>query len=152
MTPKSKTALFAGSFNPFTIGHADIVERALGVCDKLVIGFGSNIDKPTDAEDLNFKSVKRLYAGDNRISVQRYFGLTVDFAKQCGADFMVRGVRNVTDFEYERNLAEVNLKISGIETLFIIASPELTYVSSSMVRELAHYGQDIRRFLPYDIK
>lgn len=148
MTPKSRTALFAGSFNPFTIGHKSIVDRTLSLCDRVVIGLGANPDKPDDSVDARIKAIERVYADDPRVTVERYSGLTVDFARECGADFMVRGVRSVADFEYERNLADVNLHISGIETLLLTALPELSYISSSMVRELASHGRDVTGYLP----
>lgn len=148
MTRKSKTALFAGTFDPFTIGHASIVERTLKICDKIVIGFGHNMEKEAEDLDDNFDKVRELYSGNDRITVMRYNGLTVDFARECGADFMVRGVRNFSDFEYERNLADINLNISGIETVLIPSLPELSFVSSSMVRELRKYGKDISEYLP----
>lgn len=148
MTPKFRTALFAGSFNPFTIGHKSIVDRTLSICDRVVIGLGANPDKPDDSVDARIKAIERVYADDPRVTVGRYSGLTVDFARECGADFMVRGVRSVADFEYERNLADVNLHISGIETLLLTSMPELSYISSSMVRELASHGRDVTEYLP----
>lgn len=148
MTPKYKTALFAGSFNPFTIGHKSIVDRTLRICDRVVVGFGSNPGKPDTGLVERIAATKRVFAGEPRVTVVQYGGLTVDFARECGADFMVRGVRGTADYEYERNLAEVNLRISGIETLLMPALPELGYVSSSMVRELAANGRDVREFLP----
>lgn len=148
MTPKFKTALYAGTFNPFTVGHQSIVERGLKICDQMIIAFGSNIDKPNETTDVNYEAVKRLYRNDNRIKVLKYKGLTVDFARENGVDFMIRGVRDVHDFEYERNLADINLKISGIETILLPSLPELSYVSSSMVRELMKYGHDVSNFIP----
>ncbi|MDE6006461.1 MAG: pantetheine-phosphate adenylyltransferase [Muribaculaceae bacterium] len=148
MTPRFKTALFAGTFNPFTIGHKSIADRVLQIADRLVIGFGVNPDKPDPGAVSRLAGVKRLYADDPRVTVVQYSGLTTDFARECGADFMIRGVRSVADFEYERNLADINLKISGIETLLLPALPELSYVSSSMVRELAANGVDISPYVP----
>lgn len=148
MTPKFKTALFAGSFNPFTLGHKSIADRTLKFCDRLVIGFGTNPDKHDSDVVARIADVKRIYADDQRVSVVQYVGLTVDFARECGADFMVRGVRSVADFEFERNLADINLRISGIETLLLTALPELSYVSSSMVRELKANGVDVSPYLP----
>lgn len=148
MIQKSKTVLFSGTFNPFTIGHESIVERILKICDNVVIGFGINMDKPNDEINANIERTRALYDGNPRVKVMNYSGLTVDFAKECGALFMVRGVRNVSDFEYERNLAEINYRISGIETFLLPALPELSYISSSMVRELKYYGKDISEFLP----
>lgn len=140
--------LFAGSFNPFTIGHKSIVERTLAICDRVVVGVGYNPAKPADDAEERVETIRRIFAGEPRVEAELYSGLTVDFARKCGADFMVRGVRGVNDFEYERNLAEVNLRISGIETLLMPALPELSFVSSSMVRELAANGYDVSGFLP----
>lgn len=148
MTQRSKTALFAGSFNPFTIGHKSIVDRTLQFCDRIVIGIGYNPAKTGDNPEARMAEIARIYADAPRVSVEYYTGLTVDFARRCGADFMVRGVRGCTDFEYERNLAETNLRISGIETVLLPALPELSFVSSSMVRELAANGRDVSEFLP----
>ena len=148
MIPKSKTALFAGSFRPFTIGHESIVERTLKICDYVIIGFGINPDKQDHNLDRYFESTCALYKNDSRVKVEKYSGLTTDFAKSVGADFLVRGVRNVSDFEYELNLADINLRISGLETIFIPSLPELSYISSSMVRELESYGKDVSEFLP----
>ncbi len=148
MTQKYRTALFAGSFNPFTIGHKSIVERTLAICDRVVVAVGYNQAKPATDAEKRLESIKRIFADEPRVETALYSGLTVDFARKCGADFMVRGVRGVSDFEYERNLAEVNLRISGIETLLMPALPELSYISSSNVRELAANGYDITKFLP----
>lgn len=148
MTHKSKRALFAGSFNPFTIGHASIVARTLSLCDEIVIGIGVNSQKNERETDPNFERICRLYENDNRIKVIKYSGLTVDLARRYEVDFMVRGIRNMADFEYENNLAQINRKISGIETIFLPSLPELTFVSSSMVRELESYGKDVSKFLP----
>lgn len=148
MTQKYRTALFAGSFNPFTIGHKSIVERTLAICDHVVVAVGYNQAKPATDAEKRLESIKRIFADEPRVEAALYSGLTVDFARECGADFMVRGVRGVSDFEYERNLAEVNLRISGIETLLMPALPELSFISSSNVRELAANGYDITKFLP----
>lgn len=148
MTQKSKTALFAGTFNPFTIGHKSIVDRTLKICDRVIIGFGCNLEKLGTELEQNIIKVESLYASDQRVKVLQYNGLTVDFAKECGADFLVRGVRDTRDFDYERNLAEINLRISGLETILLTALPELSFISSSMVRELAAYGKDISKFIP----
>jgi len=148
MTQKFRTALFAGSFNPFTIGHKSIVERTLAICDRVVVAVGYNPAKPIDDADKRVAAIRKIFADNQNVEAALYSGLTVDFARKCGADFMVRGVRGVSDFEYERNLAEVNLRISGIETMLMPALPELSYISSSTVRELAANGYDVSRFLP----
>lgn len=144
-----KTAVFPGSFDPFTIGHKDITDRALEIFDRVVIGIGFNENKSSSADVKHrVDAIVRVYAGNPRVSVEKYSGLTVDFARRHGARFIVRGLREVKDFEYERNLADTNAAISDMETVFLVARPELGYVSSSMVRELARNGFDVARFLP----
>lgn len=145
-----RTAVFPGSFDPFTIGHKDIADRALRMFDRLVIGVGYNEHKPGNmtAEE-RVKSISDLYAGDERVTVEAYTGLTVNFAKKHDARFIVRGLREVKDFEYERNLADTNSVISEIETVFLIARPQYGFISSSMVRELISNGYDADRFLPH---
>lgn len=144
-----RTAVFPGTFDPFTIGHKDIADRALKIFDRLVIAIGYNIHKAAaDSIAARVRDIEVLYANDPRVTVEAYTGLTVDFARRCGAGFIVRGLREVKDFEYERNLADTNAAISDIETVFLTARPELGFVSSSMVRELTAHGYDAARFLP----
>ena len=144
-----RTAVFPGSFDPFTIGHKDIADRALRMFDRLVIAVGYNIHKSAaDSIARRVKDIEDVYSGDHRVSVESYTGLTIDFARQKGAGFIVRGLREVKDFEYERNLADTNAAISDIETVFLTARPELGFISSSMVRELSAHGYDASRFLP----
>ncbi len=145
-----RIAVFPGSFDPFTIGHMDIAERALKIFDFLIIGVGFNINKPGNSEVAaeRVKTIEALFAGNAHVKVEAYSGLTVDFARRHGAKFIVRGLREVKDFEYERNLADTNAAISDIETVFLTARPELGFISSSMVRELKAHGYDIARFLP----
>ncbi|MDE6561541.1 MAG: pantetheine-phosphate adenylyltransferase [Muribaculaceae bacterium] len=145
-----RTAIFPGSFDPFTIGHKDIADRALKIFDSLVIGVGFNINKPGNSEMVaeRVKTIESIFGDDDRVKVEAYSGLTVDFARRYGAAFIVRGLREVKDFEYERNLADTNAEISDIETVFLTARPELGFVSSSMVRELKANGYDVARFLP----
>ncbi len=143
------TAVFPGSFNPFTIGHKSIVERALPLFDRIIVGVGYNEHK-SDAGSVEerVEAIRRIFASEPRVEAVAYTGLTVDLARRTGASFMVRGVRNVTDFDYERTLADVNRRISGIETVFIPSLPELADISSSMVRELSHNGVDTTPFIP----
>lgn len=145
----TRTALFAGSFNPFTIGHADIVERALDIFDRVIIAIGYNEMKPQPA-DLRDRLMylQKLYAGNERITVISYGGLTADFAKKMGVTTLIRGVRNSVDFEYEKNLADINRELLGIDTMFLPCRPQLAYISSSAVRELAHNGYDTSSLLP----
>lgn len=147
---RPRTAFFAGSFRPFTTGHASIVERGLDIFDRIVIGVGVNASKPDDrthAEDAA-EAIRRVYPGSDRIDVVVYDDLTVDAAARCGATALLRGVRSTRDFDYERDLADVNRQLSGIETVLLYSLPELAAVSSSIVRELASYGRDVTPFLP----
>lgn len=141
--------LFPGSFDPFTLGHADIVERALRLFDEVVIAIGYNEQKsgwmPVEER---VKVIKELYKEEPRVRVESYTGLTVDFAKTNGISIIVRGVRTTKDFEYEMQLADMNRRLTGVETILLPASPELASLSSSLVRELAHFGHDISKFLP----
>ncbi|MCM1153033.1 MAG: pantetheine-phosphate adenylyltransferase [Muribaculum sp.] len=150
-TPKSDiTAIFPGSFNPFTIGHADIVERALRLFGKVIIAIGYNEHKRGATENLQTRinAIKDIYRDSDRVLVATYSGLTADFARQSGASVIVRGIRSAADFDYEKTLADVNADISDIETIFLPCKPSLAFISSSMVRELSHNGYDINRFLP----
>ena len=141
--------LFPGSFDPFTLGHADVVKRALGIFDEIVIAVGYNENKtgwmPVE-ERVN--SIRKLYADEPRVIVESYTGLTVDFAKERGITTIIRGVRTTADFEFEMQLADVNRQLTGIETILLPASPQLASLTSSVVRELAHFGRDISPFLP----
>lgn len=142
------TALFPGSFNPFTLGHADIVSRGLEIFDSIVIAVGVNAGKaPADAEAVA-RPIRTLYADEPRVSVVTYNTLTIELARRLGAGFLLRGVRSVKDFEYERDMADVNRQLSGLESVILFSRPELAAISSSVVRELQSYGQDVSRFLP----
>lgn len=138
-----------GSFDPFTIGHDAIVRRALPLFDRIVIGVGVNERKQTmfSAADRT-AAIARLYAGERRIEVTTYGDLTVDLAHRVGAGFIIKGVRSVKDFEYEREQADINRRIGGVETLLLFAEPALESVSSSLVRELMHFGKDVSALLP----
>lgn len=145
------TILFPGSFNPFTVGHQSLVERVLPLFDRVVIAMGVNSGKRYDysvAE--NLAAIKRLYENEPKVKVISYEGLTVDACRREGARWMLRGVRSTVDFEYERNLADINRRISGIETLLLFTLPEYAAVSSSVVRELKAYGHDVSEFLPQE--
>ena len=144
-----KRAIFPGTFDPFTLGHHSIVKRTLTFMDEVIVGIGINEGKhcllPVEKR---VEMIRQLYADEPRVKVMAYSGLTVDFAKEQEAGFIVRGIRSVKDFEYEEGIAEINKKLSGIETIFLFTEPELSSVSSSVVRELLHYGKDVSMFLP----
>ncbi|MBR4552143.1 MAG: pantetheine-phosphate adenylyltransferase [Bacteroidaceae bacterium] len=144
-----KTAIFPGSFDPFTIGHASIVERALPLFDKVVIGVGVNAGKhPLYPVERRVDFISRLYHEDPRVAVISYDDLTIDLAHRVGAGFIVRGLRSVKDFEYERDVAAMNKRLGGVETVLLLTEPQHAAISSSVVRELIKYGRDVSQFLP----
>ena len=145
--------LFPGSFDPFTIGHADLVERALSLFDEVVIAIGINEQKsgwiPVEER---LRALRAYYKEDARVRVESYSGLTSDFAHSIGVSAILRGVRSFKDFEYEMQMADVNRQLTGIETVCLFAEPQLASISSSLVHELAHFGKDITAFLPKGYK
>lgn len=156
------TAVFTGSFDPFTIGHKSIVDRALPMFDRIIIAIGTNTSKaPWLPLEERVEAIRRIYAGEPRVEVATFPGLAVEFARSCGARVLLRGVRSVADFEYERNMADANRLVQlaagtnistaqsvEIETVFLPALPELAVVSSSLVRELARFNAPYRHLLP----
>lgn len=146
---KPLIGLFAGSFDPFTIGHDDLVRRALGVVDELHILVGVNVGKRYDtAPDVRVQQIAELYRDEPRITVTSSEGLTAHYARRVGATILIRGIRSVRDMEAEREMAETNLSHFGLDTLFFFTRPELAAISSHLVRELAHFGEDITPYLP----
>jgi len=145
-----KTGIFVGSFDPFTIGHDNIVLRALPLFDRIVIGVvEAQVHKQHSATaEERCKTIAEIYVDEPRIEVKVYCDLAIDFAHREGAKYIIKGVRSVKDFEYEREMAEINRKIGGVETIFLFADPQMASISSSLVRELEHYGQDVSEFLP----
>lgn len=144
-----KRAIFPGTFDPFTTGHASIVRRALMFMDEIIIGIGVNEKKRTLlSTETRMEMIGRFYANEPRVTVAAYSDLTIDFAKRAEAGFIIRGIRSVKDFEYEESIADINRQLAGIETILLFTEPELTNISSSVVRELMSYGKDITRFLP----
>ncbi|MDR2684820.1 MAG: pantetheine-phosphate adenylyltransferase [Prevotellaceae bacterium] len=143
------TAIFPGSFDPFTVGHADIVKRSAAIFDKVIIGIGINSSKNAlYSAEKRLETIQNLYKNEVKIEAKIFEGLSVDFAKKNGAKFIVRAVRSTADFEYERTLAEINRSIYGIETVILFANPALAHISSSIVRELISYGKNVEKFLP----
>jgi pantetheine-phosphate adenylyltransferase len=144
-----RIALFTGTFDPFTIGHQNIVERALPLFDKIVISVAMSKLKHAQEEiEARVSAIKALYGNEPRIEVESYSDLTIDLAKRKKARFIVRGVRSVKDFEYEREQAEFNKRMGGLETILLFAEPGLASVSSTLVRELKYFGRDVSEFLP----
>ena len=145
-----RTGLFVGTFDPFTLGHDSIVQRALPLFDNLVIGVGVNPDKHTMLSAAErVQRIADLYADISAVSVMAFEGLTIDLAKQVGAHYIIKGVRSVTDFEYERAQADLNRRMGGIETLLLYAEPQLESLSSSMVRTLQAFGRSTDEYLPH---
>ena len=141
---------FSGSFRPFTVGHADLVRRAVALGADVVIGVGVNVRKDGDEGEatVRCKKIAGLYADCPRVNVITYTGLTAVAAREAGCDAILRGVRSVKDFEYEREMADINRRINGMDTLTLFADPELACISSSMVRELEAFGFDASQYLP----
>lgn len=145
----SRNGIFVGSFDPFTVGHAAIVRRALPLFDKIIIGVGFNERKKyMYSPAVRLGLISRIYKDEPKIEVKAYSDLTVDFARRENAAFIIKGVRSVTDFEYEREQADINRKIGGIETILFYSEPQYESVSSSVVRELKHFGKDVSEFIP----
>ena len=141
--------LFPGSFDPFTLGHKSIVDRTLQFAEEVVIAIGVNAGKKSMFSlEERMAQIQKIYADEPRVNVASYEGLTTDFAESIGATAMVRGVRTAQDFEFERMLADVNRKLTGIETILLITEPQYSAISSSVVRELLSYGKDVKDFLP----
>ncbi|NDW17560.1 pantetheine-phosphate adenylyltransferase [Dysgonomonas sp. 216] len=144
-----KKAIFPGTFDPFTTGHYSLVNRSLHFIDEIIIAIGVNDAKKTLFPlDKRIGMIRSVFKDDPRVTVESYRNLTVDFAKEVGANCIIRGIRSVNDFEYEKTIADMNRKISGIETLVLFTEPELTHISSTIVRELIRFGHDVSDFIP----
>lgn len=144
-----KIAIFPGSFDPFTVGHYDIVMRGLPLFDEIIIGIGRNMNKQGYFPiEKRMEAIQSAFADEPRVKVMCYEGLTTDFALAQRATCILRGVRSVQDFEYERNIAEANKQLCGIETVLLYTRPEFAHISSSLVRELHSYNKDITPYLP----
>ncbi|MBK6978040.1 MAG: pantetheine-phosphate adenylyltransferase [Cytophagaceae bacterium] len=149
-----KVAFFPGSFDPFTKGHADIVRRGLNLFDEIIIGIGTNTNKNRYFEiEAIEREIKGAFDNDPRVKIIHYEDLTASVAKIHGAKFILRGLRNTTDFEYENTISQVNRQLEKeLETVFLITSPELAPISSTIVRELHKFGADITSYIPYKIE
>jgi len=145
-----KIAVFPGSFDPITLGHVDIINRALPLFDTIIIAIGSNATKKHmwSLQDRKTAIEQLFNNNNNAIKVATYDGLTATFCKSQGAQFILRGLRNSTDFEYEQTIAQANDKVNGIDSVFIISSPEYGFISSSIVRDIARNGGDYSKLVP----
>ena len=142
-------AIFPGTFDPFTVGHESVVRRALTFVDDLVIVIGVNDNKRSHYDvERRLQTIRSYYRNEPRVQVEAYTDLTIDFARRVDAQLIIRGIRTVKDFEYEETIADINRKLTGIETILLFTEPELTAVSSTIVRELIKYGKDVSQFLP----
>jgi len=150
----SNIAIFPGSFDPLTKGHENIVRRALPLFDKIIVAVGQNAGKKNlFSLEQRVDFITKTFADIPKITVETYDGLTVDFCKKHNANFLLRGLRNATDFEFERDIAFFNKDLSpNLETVFILTDPEFSHVSSSVVREVLRHGGDVAKFLPDIIK
>jgi len=148
-----RIALFPGTFDPITLGHTDIINRALPLFDKLYIGIGRNANKqPMFSEEQRMNWIKSIYKNNDKVEVVVYEGLTVDCCKKIGANFILRGIRYVNDFEYEKAIADMNRSIAdNIETVFLTCLPQYTSVASTLVRDVLKYGGDVSKFLPEEV-
>ncbi|MBR1877768.1 MAG: pantetheine-phosphate adenylyltransferase [Paludibacteraceae bacterium] len=148
-----KKAIFPGSFDPFTIGHYDIVKRGLQLFDEIIIGIGRNsTKKETFPIREREEAIRKIFADEPRVKVVIYDCLTVDFAQANDARFILRGIRCVEDFEYERNMAEANKQLTGIETIILYTRPEYAHISSTLVRDLYSYGKDVSAYVPNKLR
>ena len=145
-----RICLFPGTFDPVTLGHTDIINRAMPLFDKIVIGIGRNVNKvPMYSEEQRLNWLKEIYKNEPRVEVVAYDGLTVNCCKKVGATFILRGIRYVNDFEYEKAIADMNRSITGnIETVFFTCLPQYTSVASTLVRDVIKNGGDVSQFLP----
>jgi pantetheine-phosphate adenylyltransferase len=149
----NRVALFPGTFDPLTLGHVDIIDRALPLFDKLIIGIGINSNKkPMFSDQQRLDWIERIYKKEPKISAVVYEGLTVQCCKAVGANFVVRGIRYVNDFEYEKAIADMNRSIdNNVETIFFTCLPKFTSVASTLVRDVLRYGGNVDQFLPEEI-
>ena len=150
ITTSNRVAIYPGSFDPFTLGHKLIVDKALMLFDKIVVGLGENVNKRTFMPLERRKDIiRKVYAGDERVETVHYDTLTADFCREHGINFIIRGIRNVGDFEFERNVAQINRKLNpDLETIFLMTPPEYSEISSTIVRDILVHGCDPLQFMP----
>ena len=148
-----KKAVFPGSFDPLTLGHCDIINKSLDLFDEIIIAIGENSDKKNMFSiDDRKKFIHDEFKNQEKLKILTYDGLTVNFCKKIDANFIVRGLRNPADFEFEKTIAQTNKKLTGIETVFFLTSPETAYISSSIVREIINNKGDYTKLVPNSVR
>ncbi len=149
-----KIAVFPGSFDPITLGHHDIVSRALPLFDKIIVAVGKNATKKYMAPlEQRLKWIKETFKDEPKVEVESYSGLTVNYCIEKGAGFILRGLRNPADFEFEKAISQANKKLNTeLETIFLVTSPEFSFISSSIVRDVAANNGDYTQFVPGAVK
>ena len=144
-----KRAMFPGSFDPITLGHCEIIEKACEIFDELIVSVGNNSDKDYKFSlDQRLKFISNKFKNNSKVYVEKYEGLTVDFCKTKNIKHIVRGLRNPADFEFEKKIALFNNSLEDVETIFFLTSPNNAFISSSMVREIMDNGGDFKKFVP----
>ena len=147
-----KKAVFPGSFDPITLGHVDLIYRGLEIFDEIIIAIGVNADKKQlfPLED-KIQQIKNAFINEPRIKVASYKGLTIDFCKSVNSKYILRGLRNSSDFNYEQSIAQTNSSLSSIESIFLISSPQLAHISSTIVRDIIRNEGDYKNFVPKSV-
>ena len=148
-----KKAIFPGSFDPITLGHVDIINRGVTLFDEVIIAIGENSSKNymfTIGERKQF--IENTFKDNPKVTVMTYSGLTIDFCKEIGVEFILRGLRNPADFEFEKAIAQTNRYLSTLETVFLLTSTRTSFISSSIVREIIRYGGDYKKLVPNSVR
>lgn len=146
----TKTAVFPGSFDPITRGHESVIRRALPLFDSIYVSIGANAEKTSFFSlEQRLEFIRQVFADEPRIRVTQYEGLTVNYCKQVGASYLLRGLRTSADFEFERSIGQINKKLNpGVETVFFLTDPQYTSLNSSIVRDILRHGGDVSQFVP----
>mgnify|MGYP000576682129 FL=1 len=146
-------AVFPGSFDPITLGHVDIIKRATKIFDEIIVAIGINNEKKyLFSNDVRIKFIEDTFIKEPKIKVKKYKGLTINFCKKNNINTILRGVRNPSDFEFEKAIAHTNYKLSGVETVFLITNPEFSYISSSIVREIIENNGNYKKLVPKTVR